>query len=50
MVKVLAWPDCLVPYISNVLVDPNARRQGLATRLVARCEEEARGWGYSQVG
>lgn len=45
----MAWPGPVLPYISNVLVHPNVRRQGYANRLMLRCEEQARDWGYSQV-
>lgn len=45
----MAWPGPVLPYISNVLVHPHVRRQGLANRLMLRCEEQARDWGYNQV-
>eukprot|EP00903_Cladosiphon_okamuranus_P020001 g18373.t1 len=45
----MAWPGPILPYISNVLVHPHARRQGYANRLMLRCEEQARDWGFSQV-
>lgn len=47
--KVMAWPGPVSPYISNVLVHPQARRQGLGKRLMQRCEQQARDWGYTQV-
>ncbi|CAM9166288.1 unnamed protein product, partial [Hapterophycus canaliculatus] len=45
----MAWPGPVLPYISNVLVHPQARRQGLGNRLMQRCEQQARDWGYTQV-
>lgn len=45
----MAWPGPVLPYISNVLVHPHVRRRGLANRLMLRCEEQAREWGFSQV-
>jgi GNAT superfamily N-acetyltransferase len=36
----------LVPVLANLVVDPRARRQGIAKRLVKACEALARGWGY----
>lgn len=45
----MGWPIPVMPYISNLLVDPEARRQGLARLLMARCEEQARSWGFTQV-
>lgn len=47
--QLMAWPGPVSPYISNVLVDETARRQGLAKRLMLQCEEQAREWGYTQV-
>eukprot|EP00752_Nemacystus_decipiens_P004923 g4480.t2 len=47
--RLMAWPGPVLPYISNVLVHPHARRQGYANRLMLRCEEQAREWGYCQV-
>lgn len=34
------------PYLSDLAVRPDARRRGLATRLVAECERLAKSWGY----
>ncbi len=48
--KLMAWPGPVLPYISNVLVHPQVRRRGLANRLMLRCEEQAREWGFGQVG
>lgn len=45
----MAWPGPVLPYISNVLVHPRVRRQGYGNRLMLRCEEQARDWGYGQV-
>lgn len=47
--QLMAWPLPLAPYISNVLVNPLLRRQGLAKRLMLRCEDQARDWGCTQV-
>jgi ribosomal protein S18 acetylase RimI-like enzyme len=47
--QLLAWPNQLQPYISNLLVSPACRRQGVARALVAACEEQAVSWGYTEV-
>jgi ribosomal protein S18 acetylase RimI-like enzyme len=47
--QLLAWPNQLQPYISNLLVSPACRRQGVARALVAACEEQAAKWGYTEV-
>ncbi len=39
-----------IPEIQDVNVVPAARRQGLGEALVARCEEEARAAGKSDIG
>ncbi|CAB1099868.1 unnamed protein product [Ectocarpus sp. CCAP 1310/34] len=47
--RIVGWPGPVLPYISNVLVHRNARRQGLANRLMLRCEKQARDWGFTQA-
>eukprot|EP00904_Undaria_pinnatifida_P009254 jgi/Undpi1/5459/HiC_scaffold_2.g00738.m1 len=46
--RAMAWPGPVMPYISNVLVNPSVRRQGLAKKLMLRCEQQARDWGHTQ--
>jgi len=36
-------------YVSNIFVIPDARRQGVATRLMDTVEEWARSWGAETV-
>ncbi|CAM9439461.1 unnamed protein product [Phaeothamnion confervicola] len=47
--QILGFPHALRPYISNVLVDPMVRRQGVAQNLMRACEEQARAWGHGEV-
>lgn len=37
------------PYISNLAVHQNYRRSGIAHQLLAKCEEIALEWGYSET-
>lgn len=37
------------PYISNLAVSQAYRRQGIARRLLRRCEQIARDWGYQKL-
>lgn len=37
------------PYISNLAVKKNYRRQGVASRLLAKCEQIALDWGYREI-
>ncbi len=37
------------PYISNLAVSKDYRRLGIGSQLLARCEEIALDWGYSQT-
>ncbi|CAN0414262.1 unnamed protein product, partial [Laminaria digitata] len=39
----------LRPILANLAVARAARRKGLAKRLVKRCEDEAKEWGYDEV-
>ncbi|WP_052055583.1 GNAT family N-acetyltransferase [Myxosarcina sp. GI1] len=44
------WTDSdRFPYISNLAVKKNYRRQGVASKLLARCEQIARNWGYREI-
>lgn len=38
--------DSQYAYISNLVVKPNYRRQGVGKKLLAECEEMAINWGY----
>ncbi|MEA5571373.1 GNAT family N-acetyltransferase [Calothrix sp. UHCC 0171] len=37
------------PYLSNLAVHPNYRRQGAASELLAGCEKLAQEWGFQDV-
>jgi GNAT superfamily N-acetyltransferase len=37
------------PYIANLAVIASARRLGIASRLLERCERTARAWGYDRL-
>lgn len=37
------------PYISNLAVDENYRRLGIGQQLLAKCEQAAIDWGYSET-
>ena len=41
--------DSQYPYISNLAVKPNYRRQGIGKKLLAECEQVARNWGYYET-
>ena len=41
--------SCQVPVLANLVTDPGVRRSGLGAALVARCEEAAKTWGYTEV-
>lgn len=45
------WPDqyTLLPYMSNLAIQPEARRRGLGRALVRGCEQQARAWGFSSL-
>ncbi|WP_341734996.1 GNAT family N-acetyltransferase [Microcoleus sp. EPA2] len=46
-----AWqfPSSDYPYLSNLAVHPEYRRQGVAQKLLNNCEKTARDWGFSEV-
>ncbi|MDJ0899895.1 MAG: GNAT family N-acetyltransferase [Xenococcus sp. MO_188.B8] len=37
------------PYISNLAVKKNYRRQGIAKKLLTQCEQVSRNWGYREI-
>jgi GNAT superfamily N-acetyltransferase len=37
------------PYISNLAVHKNYRRQGIGSKLLAKCEQIALDWGYNET-
>ena len=37
------------PYLSNLAVHPNYRRQGVAKQLLLRCESLALSWGFQDI-
>lgn len=37
------------PYVSNIAIAPDHRRQGLAQQLLRACEDEAQAWGFSRI-
>lgn len=41
--------DSQYPYISNLTVKPNYRRQGIGKKLLKECEQVALNWGYYQT-
>lgn len=43
------WGYCLRPYLSNLGVLSSARRRGVASALVQRCETLVQSWGYDEV-
>lgn len=47
----LAWqlPSLDYPYLSNLAVHPDYRRQGVAQELLGNCEKTAREWGFSEI-
>jgi len=46
-----AWqlPSSDYPYLSNLAVHPEYRRQGVAQQLLSSCEQSAREWGFSEI-
>ncbi len=41
--------DSQYTYISNLVVKPNYRRQGVGKKLLAECEQIASSWGYYTI-
>ncbi|MGF1487699.1 MAG: GNAT family N-acetyltransferase [Prochloraceae cyanobacterium] len=37
------------PYIANLAVDSSYRRKGIARKLLLKCEQVARNWGFSEL-
>ncbi|MEG4803253.1 GNAT family N-acetyltransferase [Microcoleus sp. ARI1-B5] len=42
-------PNSDYPYLSNLAVHPEYRRQGVAQQLLSNCEDTAREWGFSEI-
>lgn len=42
-------PSYDYPYLSNLAVHPEYRRQGVAQQLLNNCEDTAREWGFSEI-
>jgi len=42
-------PTSQYPYISNLAVKEDYRRQGLAKKLLEKCDQIAFSWGYDQI-
>ncbi len=42
-------PAAQYPYVSNLAVRENYRRQGLASKLLQKCDQIACSWGYDRV-
>lgn len=38
-----------IPYISNLAVSPNCRRQGIAQKLLIKCDQVAMEWGLHEL-
>ncbi len=49
-VQSMAIAPMKVPYISNLAVDPQYRRLGIARQLLQRCEVQVKRWNYSNIG
>lgn len=43
------WGQKSCPYVSNLAVKPQYRRLGVASNLLAKCEEVTRNWGYEDL-
>lgn len=43
------FPEQNYPYISNLAVKPNYRRQGIAHKLLLCCEQTALNWGFERI-
>lgn len=42
-------PSSDYPYLSNLAVHPEYRRQGVAQQLLSNCEDKAKEWGFSEI-
>lgn len=42
-------PTSQYPYVSNLAVREDYRRQGLARKLLEKCDQIASGWGYDRI-
>jgi ribosomal protein S18 acetylase RimI-like enzyme len=48
--KAYHWYHCKqYIYIANLAVNPNYRRQGIATKLLRKCEQIAYSWGFESI-
>ena len=45
----LGWNGGRYPYIANLAVRPDYRRQGIAKQLLLACEATARDWGFQDI-
>lgn len=43
------YGEKLAPYLCNLFVSPTLRKKGLARKLIAACEAEARKWGFNTI-
>ena len=43
------WEQKSSPYVSNLAVKPGYRRLGVASKLLAKCEEFSQEWGYQEL-
>lgn len=43
------WGDPTYLYVSNLAIDDDYRRQGIATALLEACDQLARRWGFSMI-
>ncbi|MGB2925714.1 MAG: GNAT family N-acetyltransferase [Limnothrix sp.] len=48
-VRTRAIAPVKAPYISNLAVNPDYRRSGVARRLLQRCEAQVRHWHYDNI-
>jgi len=47
--NILDWRTVQYPYVANLAVHPQWRRQGLATQLLEASEQQAKHWGFQQI-
>ena len=45
----LWFDDTQYPYISNLAVKENYRRQGIGSKILRQCEQIALDWGYQEI-